>query len=420
MTDIEERLDSFEEKLDQIIDLLGKFGNSSSTKTSKPKGGKKAVVNKVDQFKISTQDLLDSSEPLCAYMQRSEDCEGHCGRPASYTVIRDHPESLEDLDLEDPKDERAELLRKSFLRCNGCKSKAQKAEISRAYKTIKRIIYKQTGEDTAVAADLEAMMGSPRKGKKGKAPAKGKKGKDNDEPDVSEGLDNPEDTNKHLLKNNKWFDKFVKVAKKNMIVRSYKGGNKKDVCIGLIDDEPEDDQYVETLRKPGKAFLDKVGLKYMSPEDAAKGTPPKANKKDSDDEEDNPKKGKSKTPVKEESDKSKANEDDSDDDDSSKPPSKGKKGKAPTKDKDESDDDDDSPKPPSKGKKGKAPTKDKDESDDDDDSPKPADKGKKGKASSNGKSNSKNTKKDKKDDSDDDDDGEEGEAEAFRDMADSD
>jgi hypothetical protein len=246
-------------------------------------------------------------------------------------------------------------------------------ENSRAYKVVKKHLYKQTGEDTAVAADLEAMMGSPVKGKakKGKAKkGKAKKDDDDDEPSTEEGLDDPEDSNPNLLKSKKWYDKFVKVGKKSMIVRSYIESRKKDVCIGLIDDEPDDDQYEESLRKPSKTFLEKVGLKYVTPVDAAKGTPPKAPK------------GKS---------KSDEDSDGSDDEEETKSKSKSaskSKGKKKPK-KEESDDEEEEAKPKSTSKaKGK------------------------GKGKGKGKS--------KKDSDDEDDDEDEGEAEAFRDMADSD
>jgi hypothetical protein len=397
MSDNEEFQSTVIEKLDEIIRRLPKSGSSSSTKTPK---------KKVEAFKLLTQDLLDSSDPMCAYMQRSEDCEGHCGKPAAFSVIRDHPEPLDSLDdLEEAKNERAELLRKSFLRCNGCKSKAQKMENSRAYKVVKKHLYKQTGEDTAVAADLEAMMGSPVKGKakKGKAKkGKAKKDDDDDEPSTEEGLDDPEDSNPNLLKSKKWYDKFVKVGKKSMIVRSYIESRKKDVCIGLIDDEPDDDQYEESLRKPSKTFLEKVGLKYVTPVDAAKGTPPKAPKgksksdEDSDgsDEEEASAKTKRKTPSK----------------------SKGKKKSKSDEDSDGSDDEEETKsksKSASKSKGKKKPKKE--ESDDEEEEAKP-----KSTSKAKGKGKGKGKGKSKKDSDDEDDDEDEGEAEAFRDMADSD
>ncbi len=404
MTDVEDRLNSIEEKLDQVIQHLEKVKNSSSTKAPR----KKPTTSKVEQFKVSTQDLLDSSDPLCAYMQRSEDCEGHCGKPGTFSVIRDRPENLDDLDdLEEPKNERAAMLRKSFLRCNGCKSKAQKAENSRAYKVIKKHLYKQTGEDTAVAADIDAMMGSPskKKAKKGKGKKSAAKTDSDDEADVQEGLDDPEDSNENLLKNEKWSDKFVKVGKKNMIVRSYKDKRKKPVCIGLIDGEPEDDQYEESLRKPSKTFLDKVGLKYVTPEDAAKGTPPKA-----------PMKGKKGSSAKSNSDDSDSEEEE---EEASKTKTKTKRktpssGKKAPKGKDDSDSEDEEEKETKKGKaasrskKAKAPKGKADSDSEEEEAPKG--KAKKAKAKK-GKS---------KADSDEDEDDEDGEAEAFRDMADSD
>ena len=412
MSDIEDRLTAIESLIEQKFDeVLKKLEKSSSTR---PVNKKKPAAPKVDQFKLSTQDLLDSDEPLCAYMQRSLDCKGHCGKPAVFSVIRDKPMSFEDLeDVPAAKNEDGELLRRSFNRCNGCKTRAKNRDNSRGYSVVKKFIYKQTGEDTAVAADIDLMMGSPSK--KTNSKSKGKKGKksadSDDDPDVEEGLDDPdpEDSNTNLLKGKKWADKFVKVGKKNMIVRSYTDGRKKDVCIGLIDGEPEDDQYEESLRKPSKTFLTQVGLQYKTPEEASRHTPPKAKKakndesEGSDDSEDeklpspSSKNSKSKNSKNSKSKNSKSKDDDSDDDsEDEKPPPPSSKGKAKNS--------------KSKAKKG---AKAKSDSDDEDEAP--VGKGKK----TNTKTKGKKGKGKAKPDSDDDEDGED-EEEAFRDMADSD
>jgi len=339
MTDIEDRLTSIETLLGQILE---KFDNPSSTRSSK----KKTVAPKVEQFKISTQDLIDTSQPLCAYMQRSDDCEGHCGRPAIYSVIRDKPIEIDDLDLAEAKDENQKNIRKAFNRCPGCKAKAKTKENSRGYKEIKKFIYKQTGDDTAVSESISEMMGSPKNKSKAKPKAKAKKTSDSDdEANIEDGLDdpNPDDPNSNLLKTDKWYDTFVKVGKKNVIIRKYNDKRKKDVCLGLIDEEPEDDQYEENLRKPGKSLIDTLGIKYKTPEEATRETPPKAKKDDDDEEVEKEEKGK-KVKAKKEKESSKSKKvEDSDEDDPPPPPPKGKKGK--------------------KGKEGKEPEK-KDSDDD--------------------------------------------------------
>jgi hypothetical protein len=260
-------LEQISRKLDEVLQKLDEIPNSSSQSGQK----KKATPSKADQYKISTETLLKSTKKLCAYMQKSTDCKGHCGREAIYSVINETAQEIDDVQVEPAKDEKQEQMRKSFYRCPTCKSKGKKPENSRGYKKIRNHLFGQDGTvDTVIDDDLAALVGSPKK------PSK-------PEVDVESGLDdvgqNPEDPNPHLLKTEKWEDKFVKMGKKNIIIRSFFDARKKDVIIGMIQKEPENSDYEKDLEKPGKSILEKVGLKYKIPEEASRETPPKAPKK---------------------------------------------------------------------------------------------------------------------------------------------
>ena len=278
-SEILELLNDINRKVDSIQEEL------SSAKPSK--GGKKTTpASKVENFKLSTTELLSSKQKLCSYMQKN-DCDGHCGKEAKYSVINGNPVELTDIQQAPAKDAKKEKLRRGFYRCNTCKNKGKSQDTSRGYKKVYDHLYDNGGDDEVFDEDVAGMI-SP------KASSAKKSSDDSDSedeaPNVEKGLDkieeesgpNPADNNKHLKKTNKFHDKFisVKVGKSNVncIIRSFEDKRKTDVCIGEISEEPGDSDYEEELKKPKPTLLEKIGLKYKSPEDSVKETPPKASK----------------------------------------------------------------------------------------------------------------------------------------------
>jgi hypothetical protein len=265
------RLDELTEKVNSILDILS---------TQKPKGGKKA--EKVEQFVTSTEDLLSSGKDLCSYMQKSKDCKGHCGREAKFTVQTTNPIEIDSAQFKKPKDERKGMMRKAFFRCTTCKNKGKNKTQSRAYDKIHQYVYGGDDGDEVIDDALVTVTGTPKEKKSKKKSSKSKKKKDDsdDEVDVEDGLDDPSDENSHLKKTDVFRDTFVKVDKKhNVIIRKFKDKRKKDVVIGEISGEPEDEDYEDELSKPSSSVLKKVELTYKTPEESLSKTPPKASKK---------------------------------------------------------------------------------------------------------------------------------------------
>jgi len=274
--DVSTRLDSLEEKLAQILELVKNGAPKKKVSSSKK--------SQIEQFKLSTKELLETDEPLCAYMQKGKDCKGHCGREAMYTVQSESPIELSSINPAKPKDENRRQLRKAYLRCKTCKNKGKTKTQSRGYDVIRSYLYKGDSDGEGVAEDnLEELTSTPKKEKKLKGSKKKEKNEkedsDDSEPDVEKGLDDPSEPNSHLKKTEDWRDKFVKLDEdNNVIIRAFKDKRKKEVVIGKIDEEPENDEYEDVLTKPKKSLLDKYKLKYKSPEDSIADTPPKAKK----------------------------------------------------------------------------------------------------------------------------------------------
>jgi len=270
--------------LNRKIDSLSKeISNMKTVKTSR----RSTPSTKIEMYKLSTPDLLSSTSFLCAYMQKN-DCEGHCGKEAKFSVINGNPVELSDIQIPPAKDEKKEKLRRAYLRCNTCKNKGKSKDTSRGYQKVYDFLYDNGGDDE-VFDDEVAEMISP------KIPSKNKKSVSEEEPpSARKGLDSigedsdkedpdPEDINKNLKRTQKFQDKFVSVKiekeKVNCIIRSFNDKRKNDICIGEISDDPDESDYEDDLKKPRTELLEKIGLKYKTPEDSIKETPKKDKKK---------------------------------------------------------------------------------------------------------------------------------------------
>lgn len=302
----------------EIIDLLKDLHKKIDI-VIEGKSKKATPSAKVKQFITKTEDLLASEEPLCAYMQKN-DCVGHCGKPAKFSVIKGNPIELTELTVKKPKDKQKELERKCYFRCNTCKNKGKEKSNSKAYSKIFRHIYgpdDDENDDTVLEEGLSEIIGqSPKvrekkesvkqaKNSKKEKQAKNSKNskhakseekeeeqeeKEEEEQEDSEE-DDPQEKNPHLKSNDRYQDKLVEVKKKKVILRCYTDRRKKDVCIGILDEEPEDEDYEELLKKPKQSLLDKMDVKYKTPEESDKVTPPpvetkKVKKSDEEDDDD--------------------------------------------------------------------------------------------------------------------------------------
>lgn len=283
-TEVIDLLTTLSQKVDKLSEEISLL--KSAKKTTK------ATPAKIEQFKVKTADFLSTKDKLCAYMQKG-DCEGHCGRKAQYSVINGNPIELSDIKQDPPKDERKASLRKAFYRCTTCRNKGKNKDTSRGYSKIYDFIYDNKGDEEVFDEDELKTLSPERKEeskKKKGAKAKAVKESDDDEgPNVSKGLDeveedpSPEDRNKHLKKTDKFHDNHIVVkigkSQKHCITRSFKDKRKNDVCIGELSGEPDDSDYEDDLKEPSSSLLEKIKLKYKTPADSIKETPPKAAKK---------------------------------------------------------------------------------------------------------------------------------------------
>lgn len=292
MTDSEKqkRDNMSSEEIDTLTDLVKEL-HVKIDKLLDGKSGKKATpATKVKQYVTPTAKFLESEEPLCAYMQKN-DCDGHCGKPAKFSVIKGEPIEFSDLNVKTAADPNKEKLRKAFFRCTTCKNKGKDKSSSRCYSKIYNFLYGTEDEDDAIVEDgLEDIIGSPDKKKKLKKDSKKEtkkkekkekkeeSGDEGEDPNFEVGLDDPQEKNPHLKSTERFNDKLVKVGKKFAILRCYTDKRKKDVCIGVLKNEPEDEDYEDHLKEPKQSLLDEMNVKYKTPEEAARETPPKAKK----------------------------------------------------------------------------------------------------------------------------------------------
>jgi len=243
-------------------------------------------ATKTKQFVLTTSKFLDSSEPLCAYMQKN-DCDGHCGKPAKFSVIKGEPLELSELKAKPAADAAKAKLRAAYNRCTACKNKGKDKSTSRCYTKIYNFLYgNNDDDDVVIEGGLDKIIGSPEKKEKKKDKEKEKekdkkkkkeKKEDEEEPDFEAGLDDPHEKNPHLKTTERFHDKVVNVGKKFVILRCYTD-KRKDVCIGTLNEEPEDEDYESLLKQPKPDVIEQMNVKYKTPEESLKETPPKAKK----------------------------------------------------------------------------------------------------------------------------------------------